>query len=191
MSAPTLIYFIAIIAVLPAAIRVTGRPSIHVRNPVALAMIVMWLFSRFIWWKTGQWLPIQAMLIQDMAVIGAMFVKDDWITCPYRNSWHQIRCLWHERTPWDKGILAIFPVAWLFYISASAAFIGPAVRLLIPAATDGVIQFWVLWSLSLAQLTLAGLEGFHPFAAGNGQTLRADDERPPGLGFTAWERSYG
>lgn len=187
MSIPTLIYFLAVIAVLPAAIRVSGRP--FVRNATAFALVAMWLFSRLVWALTGEYLPLEAMFIQDMVVIGAMFVKTEWVACPYRSRWHQFACIWIERSPWDKAILAIFPVAWLLYASAPVAFIAPSVRLLFPAATDGQIQFWILWSLSLGQLILAGLEGFH--LAGNGQTLRAADERPPGLGFTAWRRLYG
>lgn len=175
MSAPTFLYLLAVIAVLPAAIRVTGRPSIHVRNATALALVATWLFSRIVWFLTGEWLPLQAMFVEDMVVIGAMFTKEDWYSCPYKNGWHQLACLWLERTPWDKAILAIFPVAWLLYTPV----------------LEPTLQFWVLWSLSLGQLILAGLEGFHLHLAGNGQTLRAADERPPGLEFTAWERSYG
>lgn len=130
-------------------------------------MVAMWLFGRLVWELTGEWLPVKAMVVQDMFVIAAMFLKDDWRTCPYRNMPHQLACLWLERTPWDKRILALFPLAWLFY--------APVV--------EPQLQFWVLWGIGLAQLALAGHEALHLWQRANGHELRAHNESPHGLEF--------
>jgi hypothetical protein len=158
VSTPTFLYFLTVLFVgMPAALRVTGF-RVRVRNSTAFAMVAMWLFGQFIWWLTGEWLPVQAMILQDAAVIAAMFVKDDWCTCPYRNGWHQLACLWIERTPWDKAILVLFPSAWLFYFPV----------------TTPTNQFWTLWGIGLAQLALAGLEALHEGRGTVGQPSRAD-----------------
>lgn len=172
MSPLEAVYVAAIFFVgLPSAIRLKGFIP-HVRNPVAFAMVATWFGCRLLYSMAHPTKDEQliATVLSDCVVIAAMFVKEDWRWCPYQNGWHQLACLWHERTPWDKAILCIFPVVWIFY--------APLL--------DDFWQYLVLWSLSMAQLALAGWEGFQPIAAGNGQTPRAADDRPPGLEFTAW-----
>lgn len=177
MSPLEAIYVVAIFFVgVPSAMRLRGIIP-HVRNPVAFAMVATWIACRLLYSfaHPSRDELLAATILSDCMVIAAMFVKEDWITCGYKNRWHQLACMWHERTPWDRAILAIFPVAWVFYA---------------PILND-YYQYRVLWGLSMAQLALAGWESLHLMFAGNGQTPRAADERPPGLRFTAWERSYG
>lgn len=171
MSTPTLIFFLAVIACLPAAIRVTGRPSIRVRNATALALIVMWLFSRLVWALTGEWLPLKAMVIQDMVVIATVFAKRDWQDCaPYVDLRRQFAAMWLERSPWDRAILALYAPTWLLYAPVAAP----------------IIQFWALWGIGLAQLALAGHEALSLWLRDNGQSTRADAPgRPPPRTFFA------
>ncbi len=173
MSLAELIYIAAIVLIGgPASFRVAGWsgfvPALRVRNPVAFAMVATWFACRLLYWGTGQGMVPEVMAVSDMFVIAAMFVKDDWRCCPYRNRWHQIACLWLERTPWDRGILALFPVAWWLYTPV----------------LPPLVQYWVLWGIGLAQLALAGLEGLHSWQRSNGQTPRAAAPgEPPGFRF--------
>lgn len=149
---------------LPAGLRVTGF-KVRIRNPVALAMVASWLAGQAIYYATGITMPTKAMILFDSIVVSTMFVKEEWVACDYRDWRHQLACLWHERTPWDKAILALFPLAWLFYT--------PLV--------GGEIQYWTLWGIGLAQLMLAGHEALHMWQRAKGHSSRADAPRddPP------------
>lgn len=162
MSVPTFIYCIAVIACLPAAIRVGGRP--FVRNATAFALIAMWLFGRAVWWLTGEWLPLQAMIVQDLVVIATIYARHDWQDCsPYRDMRCQFAALWLERSPWDRAILALYAPTWLLYAPVAAP----------------IVQFWALWGIGLAQLALAGHEALFIWLRDNGQTTRADAPGTP------------
>lgn len=178
MSTSTFIVFLAILFVgVPASLRVTGL-KVRVRNPVALTMVATWLAGQAVYFATGESMPIKAMVLFDSAVISAMFVKDDWISCPYDNWRHQLACLWHERTPWDKGILALFPLAWLFYT--------PLV--------GGDFQYWTLWGIGLVQLALAGQEALHHWQRARGHAPRVDargDDPPRSLFAPALGEAHG
>ncbi len=176
MSTASALYFAAILLIgVPAAFRLNGR----IRNATAFAMVAMWLFGRVVYWLTGEWMPLQAMVLQDMVVIAAMFVKEDWRDCsPYTNLRYQFCALWNERSPWDRAILALFPVAWIFYF--------PVV--------DGQKQFWTLWGLGLLQLIAAGLEALTLWQAKRGANpFRADSPDHSRSDFTsAWaSEAYG
>lgn len=167
-------YAAAIIACgVTAAIRVQGF-RVRVGNITALAMVAMWFLGRLIYALTGEGTPIRFMLVQDAAVIASMFIKNEWVDCPYRSLTHQLACLWHERTPWDKAILALFPVAWFFYA-----------RVLNPSH-----QYWTLWGIGLLQLALAGLEAIHFRQRAKAKSLHADAPgQPPGTLFApVWGR---
>jgi hypothetical protein len=168
VSTASLLYILAILFIgMPAALRITGL-RVRVRNPVALVMVGSWLFCRALYEATGEGMPLEGMIVSDMAVIAAMFMKDDWETVAYCDLRCQLAALWRERTPWDRAILAIFPLAWALYLP-----------LLQP-----VPQFWALWTLSMAQLALAGIEPLSQWLRVNGQTSRADAPgEPPGLMF--------
>lgn len=157
MSPEETIYFAAILFVgIPASFRIW---PIRVRNTTALAMVVMWFLGRAIYTLTGEGMPVNAMLIQDSAVMACMFAKEDWQDCrPYGSLRRQLACLWHERTPWDKAILILFPNAWLFYFPV----------------TTPANQFWTLWGIGLAQLALAGLEAVHEGRQAKANSSQAD-----------------
>lgn len=176
MSLSTFIVFLAILFVgVPAALRVTGH-KVRIRNATALAMVAMWLVGQAIYLATGETMPLGAMFLQDMVVIMAIYAKPDWQDCfPYRTFRQQIRAAWLERSPWDRGILALFPLAWLFY----APIVGAQ------------LQYWTLYGIGLAQLMLAGQEAFPLLRGRMAKKSRAEDAGPPGLTFAAWERGYG
>lgn len=141
-------------------------------------MVVMWFAGQAMCAAAGGNPSLQDMIkvmtFSDAAVIASMFFKEDWATCPYTDWWRQFTCLWYERTPWDKVILVLFPVAWLFYT--------PLV--------GGDFQYWTLWGIGLLQLALAGHEAFYSTLRAVGQKLRANDERPTGLEFAAWSGKH-
>lgn len=169
MSAPTLLYFLAVLFVgMPAALRVTGH-KVRVRNATALAFVLMWLFGRAVYAATGEWLPVQAMVFQDIVIVATIFAKDDWCDLwPYRSMKAQLAALWLERSPWDRAILALFVPAWLLYFP-----------ILSP-----IPQFWTLWGIGLAQLMLSGAEAFHLWLRTDGHRFRADARgRSPPLLF--------
>ncbi len=180
MSVETTIYFLALLFVgVPAALRVSVEPvRIRVRNPTALAMVATWIAGRAVYAATGEWLPLKAMVLFDWAVIVAILSKKDWRICSPHGGWQYLICfLWHERSPCDRAILALFPMVWLFY--------APVV--------DSRTQYWVLWSLSMAQLALAGLEPLQSWLGAMAKTSRADAKGrpPPGLTFHAPVRETG
>lgn len=172
MSPEEAFYFAAIVLVgLPAAFRLSFvwdsrgllvtvlrlAGSIRVRNPVALAMVATWFACRLLWSITGE-CPPQALVISDMVVIASTFVKDDWAESAYRGKRHMIACLlWFERTPWDRVILALFPVAWLLY--------GPVLTR---------FEYWTLYGIGLAQLAIAGWEGVHNWQRTKANSSHAD-----------------
>lgn len=179
MSTPTLIFLIAVMFVgLPAALKVSGKPSIRIRNATAFAIVAMWLFGRLVYALTGEWLPLQAMVIQDMVVVATIFAKQDWRDLwPYRTMKAQLAAMWLERSPWDRAVLALFAPTWLFY----APVLSP------------ILQFWTLWSIGLTQMMLAGWEAFHLWQRADGQRFRADARGPsPPLTFAPVRSgSYG
>lgn len=177
MSTPAAIFFLCVLVVgLPASLRVHGF-SVRVRNATALAIVATWLFGQLIYALTGEWLPLQAMVLQDMVVVATMFAKQDWQDCsPYPTLRRQIVCFWLERSPWDRAILALFAPAWLLY--------APIL--------DPLTQFWTLWSIGLAQLMLAGAEAFHLWQKTKANSSRADAQGPPPrLDFYAPAREWG
>lgn len=178
------VYFVAIVCVgVPAAFRISdvwagrgwaaalwsilkalARGRIHVRNPTALAMVGSWVACRMIYEATGETMPMQALVLSDIAVIATIYCKRVWQDCSYATLRLQLAAIWWERSPWDRAILAIFPFVWLFY--------APVL--------DPRSQYLALWSLSLAQLMLAGAEALHLHRGQMAIKSRADaPERPP------------
>lgn len=157
-------------------VRSVWPPRFGIGNATALAMVAMWLAGRALYLLTGLGTPLGAMLLQDMVVIAAIYVKPDWQDCfPYRTFSQQLRAAWLERSPWDRAILALFPLAWLFYLPVAA-----------PRTT-----YWTLYGIGLAQLALAGWEALHLSRGRMANKSRADDAGPPGLTFAAWGTEHG
>lgn len=185
MSAEELIYFAAILFVAAtAALRFTAiarfpwrRPQAG--NPTALAMVITWAICRLLYWWSGEAMPLQASVLSDVAVVAAIYCKREWRRCSYETIRLQMAALWRERSPWDRAILTLFPLVWLFY--------APVV--------DPQTQYWTLWSLSMAQLALAWLEPLYDRRGLSANMPRADaaERPPPRLDFRApvRGRSYG
>jgi hypothetical protein len=161
MTFPEAFYFAMIVCVgVPSAFRLNAR----VRNPTALAMVATWFACRMSYEASGETMPRRALVLSDIAVVTTIYCKQVWRTCSYATLRLQLVALWFERSPWDRAILAIFPFVWLFY----APILEPKP------------QYWVLWSLSLAQLMLAGAEALHLHRGQMAIKSRADaPERPP------------
>lgn len=134
-------------------------------NWTALALVLTWVAARWIYEHTHKDITTELKVMMDFFVIAAMFIKDDLVSCAYRNRWHQFACMWHERTPWDKGVLVLYPPTWLLY----SPLIG------------GQPQYWTLWGIGLLQLALAGHEALHLWQRARGHAPRADAHRdiPP------------
>ena len=160
MSPEEIFYFTTIILV---GVSQLFRP---LRNATAVAMVATWFVCRLLYSMTQPTPDEQLVMavLSDCVVIAAMFVKEDWVTCPYQTRWHQLACLWLERTPWDKTILALFPVAWLFYFP-----------ILSPQS-----QYWTLYGIGLTQLALASREAYRQWQVTKANSSRADaPEEPP------------
>lgn len=174
MSPEELIYFAAIMLIgVPAAFRLDG-----IRNPTALAMVATWFVGRAVYVLSGDGMPIKAMVLFDWAVIVTIFAKKDWRICAPHSGLEYLACfVWHERSPCDRAIIAMFPVVWLFYAPVA----GP------------ITQFWVLYLLGLAQLMLAGFEALQHWLGAMAKQSRADAKgrSPPGLNFHAPVRETG
>lgn len=103
------------------------------RNFTALALALSWLFAWVVWQLAHVGIAIQVLLIGNLAVIAAIYCKPDW---------QPSSSFWLERSPWDRAILASYPVVWFLYLG-----------LLTPQ-----LQYWGLWLLFAAQVLLAGGE---------------------------------
>lgn len=129
---------------LPAGITLGGR----LRNLTALALSLSWFAGYGFYLATGEGMSGTFLWLVDVTVIAAIFAKDEWAICaPYAGLRHQLRATWWERSPWDRAVLAIFPVAWIFYVLPISPF----------------AEYWALYYLALAQFALAGWESLHPW----------------------------
>jgi hypothetical protein len=112
------------------------------------------------------------MVLADFAVLTVIYSKDDWRDCsPYSGLRHQLCALWLERSPWDRAIIALFPVVWLLYFPIVNPF----------------TQYWMLWSLGLIQLMLAGREALDPWLERRKRRAVSVEPPPPNSEFhAAW-----
>lgn len=145
--------FLAIVLLVGLPAGITVQP-LRTRNGTALALTGAWFFGWAIYIVCGIGMPVQAMLIADFAVITVIYCKDDWRDCsPYRGWAHVLCSVWLERSPWDRAILAMFPLAWVFYAGLFSDH----------------LRYWALWLIAAAQFLLAGWE-----ALSNTRTANAD-----------------
>lgn len=161
---------IVLLVGIPAAVRfVRWRP--RVRNLTAFALVLSWCFGQGIWLVTGNNLPISAYVIADIFVLAAIFCKADWQQYwPYEGWKAQLLALWYERSPWDRAVIAIFPVMWCVY-----------------ALPLGEWTKWaLLWWLSAAQFFFAGGEAIHLVGLSANKSCVETPGGSPGSEFRAW-----
>lgn len=154
MSNAELIYAAAVVLIgLPAALR----------NWTAAALVLAYVFMQGSYYGLGLVYPPIVSFLTDLTVIAMIYVKpparDLW---PYENRRQQLAALWLERSFWDRLIITLFPVGWIFYAFATA-------------------PWWALYWISLAQLIPAGMEAFETHSTRTAKRASAPD--PPSSGF--------
>lgn len=137
-----------------AALAAVGISFLLGRNPTAAALVVSWLACEAIYRSGGN--PTDYALFFDAAVITAILCK-------------------HRRSPADRAVILLFPIAWFFYI----------------AEVSDLHRYWVLYGIQLAQFLTAGADSLVRF-----YRSRAVSDTPgnPPFGASyrlAWGRGYG
>lgn len=153
MTTPEFVFALAVLCVgLPSAFTLGGR----LRNLTALALSLSWGASEAAYYLTGEGMSPFFMWIIDVTVIAAILAKNEYTDLPgWRN----------QISPWDRAVLAIFPVAWLFYV--------------VPIDPYG--RYWALYILALAQFALASWEVLHPWLLRQAAKLPPADNESSGL----------
>lgn len=140
-----------------------GVPAMW-KNRTAGALVVAWSLGQALWLLTGDNLPLRAYWLIDLAVILAIYTKPDAEDCwPYNGLGQQFMALWRERTMWDRIVVGIFLIMWVFY--------------LVPVGDTP--RFWALWWLAAAQFLAAGGEALSIFLKERRAKAPAK-ETPPG-----------
>lgn len=158
-------------------IALVGLPAAF-RNPTAFALVVAWLVPEILYRFTEDNLPLKIYFIADITIIGVICtkatIKEGCRTYPTIKL--QLKCAWEAITSWDCWIAAsyIFMV-WPVYVS----YLHP------------YYKWWVLWTLVVLQILLAGGEALtHTL----GERKRRVMSHPPGghgLLYAARIRSNG
>ena len=124
-----------------------GLPSARF-NATAAALVIAYLFSKGIYWVTGNGLAVQFYVFPDILVLAVIFAKPEWCSQqPYRGVWHQLGCVLLERSPSDRLVMLIYVLAWALYV----------------CPMDDFHKWWSLWGLSIAQFLAVGAEALDPF----------------------------
>jgi hypothetical protein len=122
-----------------------GIPSAW-RNPTAGALVVAWFAGQAAYLATGDSLPLDFYLFPDLLVLAVIFSKQEACNlAPYRNAWHQLKCVLLERSVADRIVVLIFPLMWLLYCLPMPDW----------------HKWWALYFLALAQFFAAGTEAFN------------------------------
>lgn len=107
------------------------------RNPTAFGLVVAFVVSSF-------GLPHAYFIFPDIFTLAMIFCKPRYQPCPAYwelTTWEQLKCIVTERAPADRFVMLSMPIAWLFY-----------------ATVLSHTQYWVLWTIGLAQLVVVGVE---------------------------------
>ena len=133
------------------------------RNPTAAALVASWAFGQAIWLTTGDNLPLKAYVMADITVLAVIICKPCLFRGPYRDWLHQLRCIFDERTIWDRFIIVSFPVMWGLYV----------------IEVDDKFKWYALWALAIIQLLAAGGEALQSWLAARkanaGQVAATED----------------
>lgn len=139
MPIPALIMWAVVFAV--------GVPSAW-RNPTAAALVVAKIAGWGIYKITGDNLPVEYYLFPDIFVLAVIFAKQEFCNQrPYRNTWHQLKCVLLERSPADRIVMLLFVLCWFVYIADMHPF----------------HQWWSLWGITIAQFFAAWAESFNSY----------------------------
>jgi hypothetical protein len=127
-----------------AVVLLIGVPSAW-RNPTSAALIVGWIVAEGMYRLNGNGLAVEYLAFPDIFVLAVIMAKREYCNLrPYRNTWHQLKCVLFERSPADRFIMLCYPLVWALYI----------------AAIDPYYQYWGLYFLAIAQFLAAGWESF-------------------------------
>lgn len=145
-----------------------GLPSAW-RNPTAAALVASWAFGYVVYLATGNGLALKFYFMADIAVIAVIYIckPEARSLRPYASAWRRFVAILLERSPWDRIVLGIFPLAWLAYV----ANIGDYYR------------YWVLWVLAAAQFLAAGGEAVHSWIDERRANALTPPPEPPSSGL--------
>ncbi len=165
MSWPQLTLWLIVLGVaIPAAFR----------NPTSGALALCFLFSELLYKMTGNGLAVEYFVYPDLFVLAVIFAKPSRYPCSrYVGVWHQLECLFTERSWPDRFIICSYPFVWLTYA----------------AETTEIVRYWALWGWAIAQyLATAGEAVFDLH-----RRRTADATRPPqrGLLLVAYGGGFG
>ena len=133
--------------ILLTVVAVVGLPSAW-KNPTAAALCLSFIFAKILYLATGDGLAVQYYLLPDIFVLGVIFCKPDYHNYELcGGDLHQLKCMWLERSPSDRCVMAIFPLVWLSY----AAPVSP------------YLQWHSLWALAILQFLFASAEPLETF----------------------------
>lgn len=128
-------------ALILGVVLVVGVPA-SFRNPTAAALVASWAFGQAVWLVTGDNLPIKAYVMADVTVLAVIGCKPLHFRGPYEGPWHQLKCMFLERSWWDRTVILIFPFMWSLYI----------------LDLDAKLKWYSLFWLAIIQLLAAGGE---------------------------------
>lgn len=147
-----------------------GLPAM-LKNWTAAALVLCYCFMQGSYYGIGIVYPPIVGVLADLTVIALIYAKqpahDLW---PYRGRKYWLAAWWLERSFWDRVILALFPVGWIFYAFARD-------------------PWWPLYWVSLAQLLAAGYEALEAFHTTR-TAKRALTPDPSGFEFTTGWRDW-
>lgn len=141
---------------------VVGLPSAW-RNPTALALVLSWAFGYVIYLATGDAPELKYYVMADIAVLVIIICKPLQFHGPYENWRHQLQCFFLERSIWDRAVVLIFPLVWVFYVVNISEF----------------ARYWALYGLYGAQLLASSGEALQSWLvarkANAGQVATTDE----------------
>jgi hypothetical protein len=155
------------------------------RNPTAGALVLCWAFGQVMFYVFGVDLLAEdnrSLLVYcDFFVIAIIIAKPEVCSLrPYHGFWHEIGCMFQERSRWDRAVFVLFLVAWVAYAA--------------PLSERG--RWMALWAIAVLQFAAAAGETITKWRTA--RTANAGSEVPErhpsaGLEFArpAWVRGYG
>lgn len=134
-------------------------------NFTAAALVLVYAFMTISYYAFHAVYSTGFCVLADITVMAVIYAKQPARDLfPYEGWRDQLAALWLEKSFWDRIVLALFPVGWIFYAFAAS-------------------PWWPLYWISLAQLLAAGLESLETYR--NTRTAkRASAPDPPGFLFS-------
>lgn len=136
-------------------------------NATAAALVVAWCAGEAVYLATGNSLPVEIYLYPDIFVLAVIMAKQEYCNLrPYRSTLHQLKCVVLERSPCDRVIMLMFPLAWALYAADIHAY----------------YKWWALYLIVVVQFIAAGIEAIaqpEPVQSGRNPKPGRNSERPP------------